>query len=484
MAESDARAIWELYAAALARQPAERSAYLEQACADPQLRARVASLLESHGLDLQRGTIDASSRSTPDASADLAGRQIGTYVILRQLGRGGMGVVYLAHDMRLSRTVALKALDPEYRRSAGLRERLLNEAKMAAALSHPGIATVYALEEINGELYLACEYVPGAPLRALIESGPLPITEVVDIGLQLARALAEAHAKGIVHRDIKPENVVRTPAGVVKVLDFGLARAEYSNAARLTKAGMVVGTPAYLSPEQALGHDADHRTDIFALGLLLYELTSGTNPFAADNVAGTIARIIESDPPPLSSLRPHSVPELDRIIQRCLQKDPAARYLSTEQMISELERVTFAAAPRGDRPRSQRWLVNHHVILSVVYVAMLYPAWFARAWLVSPWNSMFLLGTLTAAAAGASLRLHLWFTASTFPDQFAEQQQSTARWTRLCDLVFAAIQAAAALGFSDRHPEFAMLFAAASVAILIASFVIEPATVKAAFTDR
>jgi hypothetical protein len=153
-------------------------------------------------------------------------------------------------------------------------------------------------------------------------------------------------------------------------------------------------------------------------------------------------------------------------------------------MISELERVTFAAAPRGDRPRSQRWLVNHHVILSVVYVAMLYPAWFARAWLVSPWNSMFLLGTLTAAAAGASLRLHLWFTASTFPDQFAEQQQSTARWTRLCDLVFAAIQAAAALGFSDRHPEFAMLFAAASVAILIASFVIEPATVKAAFTDR
>jgi serine/threonine protein kinase len=498
MADSDARLIWELYAAALRHEPAERASYLDRACSDPHMRARVASLLESHGLDLgqtRSGSAMQLGMPRPAAAApdNRIGQRIGSYVIQRELGRGGMGVVYLAHDMRLSRTVAIKALSPQFSHSADVRERLLNEAKMAAALSHPGIATVYALEEIDGELYLACEYVPGVPLRAIVESGPLAISEVIDIGMQLARALAEAHTKGIVHRDIKPENVIKTPSGVIKVLDFGLARAEYAMQARLTQTGMVVGTPAYLAPEQALGQQTDFRTDLFALGLLLYELASGTNPFAATTIPATIARIVDEDPPPLSTVQPHSVPELDRIIERCLRKDPIARYRSTQEVISDLERLraematggtskSAEAITRPQRPAKSRtqWLVNHHVIMSVSYVVLLYPSWYARGWLASPLNSVFILGLLAAAAAGTSLRLHLWFTATTFPQQLAEQQLSTQRWTRLCDIVFAGLQLAAALGISEMHPEFAMIFVAASVAILVAAFVIEPATVRAA----
>jgi predicted Ser/Thr protein kinase len=493
MADSDARLIWELYAAALRHEPAERGEYLERACPDPALRARVASLLDSHGLEIG---VSETTTQIAGGTIDLTGRQIGNYVIQRELGRGGMGVVYLAQDVRLARTVAIKALNPAYSQSHSVRQRLLNEAKMAAALSHPGIATVYALEEIDGELYLACEYVPGAPLRALVESGPIPIGDVIDIGLQLARALAEAHTKGIVHRDIKPENVIKTPSGVIKVLDFGLARVDTQP--HLTVEGMLVGTPAYLAPEQASGQGIDFRTDIFALGLLLYELASGTNPFAAGTVPATIARIVNEEPPLLSEVQPQSTPELDRIVHRCLQKDPVARYRSTQDIVGDLERLLAdrarekagsdiparAATRRHPHPRSHQWLINHHVIVSVIYIALLYPAWFARGWLASPWNSAFLLGMLAAAAAGSSLRLHLWFTARTFPEQFAEQQASTSRWTRLCDVVFGGLQLAAAVGISGMHPEFAMLFVAAAVAILVGSFVIEPATARVAFSPR
>ena len=500
MADEEARLIWEIYASALKKAPRERADYLERVCGDNRsLRSRLEALLESHSLDF--GEAQTGTYSNPPSGApveeDLTGRQIGSYAIRRKLGRGGMGVVYLAHDTRLSRDVAIKAINREQSHSPEIRERLRNEARIAGGLSHPGIATIYALEEIDGELYLACEYVPGAALRALVESGPLPIAEVIDIGLQLAHALAEAHTKGIVHRDIKPENIIKTPSGVIKVLDFGLARAEYGIQPHITQTGMLVGTPAYLAPEQASGHTADFRTDIFALGLLMYELASGTNPFAAKTLPATIARILGDDPPPLSHVQPESVTDLDRIIERCLRKDPTARYRSTREIVNDLEQLradltthasrgsrSHTLPDRADSTRSRRWLVNHHVIISVLYVVLLYPAWYARGWLATPWNMWFLLSVLAAAAAATSMRLHVWFTAQTFPEELARQQHSTQRWTRVCDVVFAGAQLAAAAVVADGHPEFAMLFVTVSVAILIAAFVIEPATVRAAFRER
>ncbi len=257
--DDDTKLIRQWYAGALQRDPEERDEYLDRVSVDrPDLRPLVDALLEKHSGLFDKGTSspdDTHLELSPPAGTEAEGRKVGNYIIRRELGRGGMGVVYLADDTRLARRVALKAIGAGYSQTPAFRDRLRNEAKVAAGLSHPGIATVYALEEIDGDLYLACEYVPGSALRALVDAGRLPIEQVVDIGVQLARALAEAHTKNIVHRDIKPENAIKTPSGVVKILDFGLARDEQSAQARITQTGTIMGTPAYLfartGPRQA-----------------------------------------------------------------------------------------------------------------------------------------------------------------------------------------------------------------------------------------
>ena len=495
MGDTYSALIRRIYAGALQLDPEERDEYLDRECAiHPGLRTQVQALLDSHAHELD----DRSTRTITSLSAvaapgeEMAGRKIGPYEIQRVLGRGGMGIVFLARDTHLGRDVAIKKINPALSHSPGVQERLVNEARLAAGLSHQGIATVYAFERFDDEWYLIGEYVHGNPLRALVEAGPLPIKDVVDIGLQLANALAVAHTKAIVHRDIKPENAIRTPSGVVKLLDFGLARIEY--APGLTADDVIVGTPAYLAPEQVDGRPADFRTDIFALGLLLYELASGRNPFVAESISVTIARIRGDNPPPLSYVQPDSVPDLDRIIERCLRKDPNARYGSTQELIADLDAVKRQLfSPHGSgweglRPAppsaATKWLINHQVIMSGVYVILLYPVWYARGWLAAPWNMWFLLAVLAAVAAGTSLRLHLVFIALTSPAQLREQQLSTGRWTRVCDVIFASTQAAGALAFGSGHPEFAMLFVCVSVAVLVTTFVIEPATVRTALTGR
>ena len=340
MATEDSKRLRVVYAGALQRDPEERSGYLREVCAgQPELRAKVEALLQAHSQEFAENESVTQSAS----SQKIEGKVIGPYIVERELGRGGMGVVYLADDTRLSRRVALKAVAPEMVRDASQRERLRHEARAAAALSHPGIATVYALEEIGDDLYLAYEYVPGVPLRTLLASGPLPIVQVVAIGAQLARALAAAHTVGVIHRDIKPENVMKTPSGVVKILDFGLARMETAPTLKLTQTGVIIGTPAYMAPEQVLGGNVDFRTDLFAFGLLIYELVSGVNPFAAKTVTGTFARIVEHEPPLLSSVRPQTVPELDRIVSTCLRKDPVERYDSTQDLVADFEELEVEA---------------------------------------------------------------------------------------------------------------------------------------------
>jgi len=492
--------------AALQRDREERSAFLDEACAGRRwLRAEVASLLAAHhsGGDSQQAPAHESATSSPAdrLGGMLDGRAVGAYIIRHEIGRGGMGVVYLADDTRLSRRVALKALSPGLGRDVERRERLRREARAAAAITHPGIATVYALEEIDGELYLACEYVPGQTLRALLEIGPLPSADIVDIAMQLARAIAVAHAHGVVHRDLKPENVIRTPAGVVKVLDFGIARMESLAPTRMTQTGTVLGTPAYMAPEQIRGEEVDFRTDLFSFGVLVYEMASGSNPFEAGTLEATIARILDLEPAALSEVCSSSGPQLDRIVAACLSKPPLERYKSTQLLVADLERLhagmstgrarpakgrrpEMADASRGSPPLPRWWWEFHQGMVSAVYVLMMYAAWRARAWLPPLAGMLFFFSVLACASAATSLRLHLWFTARFYPAQLTMQRASALPWTRSCDTVFAISLLMAALGIGATHLEVATLFVTVSVATAVASFVIEPATARAAFRGK
>jgi serine/threonine protein kinase len=491
-----------VFADALRRDPEERDMFIDQACAGkPWLRAEVAALLDAHvraGDFIEAPPLEAAVRAAgSERGQTIEGRGVGPYIIRQEIGRGGMGVVYLADDTRLARRVALKALRPGLSHELGGRERLRREARAAAGLTHPGIATVYALEEIGDELYLACEYVPGLGLRAILESGPLPIVQVVEIAVQLARALSVAHMHGVVHRDLKPENVIRTPSGIVKVLDFGLARVEGVAETRLTQTGNILGTPAYMAPEQALGRNIDHRTDLFSFGLLLYEMTSGINPFAARTATNTIARIIETQPAPLSEVRLDCPPELERVVAICLRKEPAERYTTTEDVVAELEglqerisanrhRSPSGAVSMEDVRRTPTltprwWWEVHQALISAVYTVMILPAWRVQSWLPQPWGILFLLGVLACAASATSLRLHLWFTARFYPGEIVEQYSKILRLTHWFDGGFAVLLGLAALAIGRAHPEFAMLLVTVSASALIAAFVIEPTTAKVAF---
>ena len=484
----------EIYQEALKRDPEEWVEFLDRACAGrADVRERVEILL---GMRDVLSSDEAASLPTPNpVPPSVEGTTIGPYIIRRELGRGGMGVVYLADDTRLSRAVALKAiaaLGPEF--GSQLHARFMQEARLAGGLSHPSIATVYALEEIDGVLYLATEYVPGEPLRALLKGGPLAVDQVVDIALQLARALSTAHTQGIVHRDIKPENVMRTPSGVIKVLDFGLARlVDGSQSGHLTQTGAIVGTPAYLSPEQAQGLPADFRSDIFALGVLAYELASGKNPFATPVLAATLGKIVNEDPPPLSRLQPSSPPRLDALLIRCLRKDPRERFSSTQELVAELEQLhgdlrgqrsgssTWRTRPAG--PRSRWWWEVHQLAMTALYAGMLYPSWYVQRFLPRTWGTPLLLAVLAVVAAGISLRLHLWWFSRSFPAEVKAQQVVTRPRLLVCDVAIALLLVVCGLAIGPEHPEFSMLFVGVAAATLVAAFVIEPATARVAFGD-
>lgn len=494
---------WEkvqaIFEVALQQAPAERAAFLDDACAgNPAQRSEVASLLEAyaHSDDLlETPLVQAAPHLFLDPGGPLEGRTLGPYLIRHEIGRGGMGVVYLAEDTRLSRRVALKALAPALVEDPARRERLRQEARTAASLSHPGIATVYALEEIDRQLFLACEYVPGQTLRALLESGPFAPEQVVDVALQLARALAAAHAYGVIHRDLKPENVVRTANGTIKILDFGIARSDTFVRSRVTQEGTQLGTPGYMSPEQIRGEEADFKTDLFAFGLLVYEMASGSNPFGAPTSTALIARTLEVDPPPLTSVSSASSAALDRIVKICLQKSPSARYPSTEDLVADLERLRARAVPEvadlkaGAQPptaftSARRWWAFHQGLMALLYVLMLFAAWTVRSWLPRPWGMLFLIAVIGCASAATTVRLHLRFTASVYPDELAEQVARAFPWTRTCDAAFAGLFLLAALGIQDQHPEFALLLVGVGIAIAAASLMVEPTTTKAALKAR
>jgi two-component system LytT family response regulator len=272
------------------------------------------------------------------------GTLIAHYRVVSPLGQGGMGAVYLADDTRLGRRVALKVLPPEFAADPDRMHRFVQEAKLASALTHPNVATIFEIGQ-QGELwFLAMEYVEGRPLAERIREGPLKIPELVQIGMQVADALDDAHSKAIIHRDIKPANLMITPRGHVKVLDFGLAKLQAGPKAAeetqlLTSVGLVVGTVEYMSPEQALGRDVDYRTDIFSLGVVLYEMATGRLPFSGSTPSETMARILQAQPDAIARFN-YEVPEgLERVVRKCLEKDRERRYQSARELLVDLKNL-------------------------------------------------------------------------------------------------------------------------------------------------
>src|ERR1043166_1579953 len=268
----------------------------------------------------------------------MIGTTLSQYKILEKLGEGGMGVVYKAEDTKLDRFVALKFLPPHLNASAQDKARFIQEAKAAAALNHPNVCSIIDIDESNGQMFIVMEFVDGQTLRE--KKGVISFKQAIDIGIQIADGLAAAHEKGIVHRDIKPENIMVRRDGIAQIMDFGLAklRSSGSKISRLTKEGSTVGTAGYMSPEQVQGQEADHRADIFSLGVLLYELFTGQLPFKGVHEPALMYEIVNVDPPPMSAVKPEIDPALDAIVLECLDKDPNERTQSVKQLSIDLKR--------------------------------------------------------------------------------------------------------------------------------------------------
>jgi len=265
----------------------------------------------------------------------MIGQTISHYRILEKLGDGGMGVVYKARDEKLGRHVALKFLPPQVDADQEAKQRFVHEAKAASALDHPNICTIYAVDETeDGQIFIAMPCYEGGSLKEKIKQGVLPVDEAVEIAAQVAQGLVKAHGQGIVHRDIKPANVMLTNDGVAKIVDFGLAK--LTGGTRLTRTGMIIGTPAYMSPEQARNLEVDHRTDLWALGVVLYEMLAARLPFRGENEVAILYAILQEVPEPLQKRQPDIPPNLFRIVEKALMKAPAERYQSASDILVDL----------------------------------------------------------------------------------------------------------------------------------------------------
>jgi TolB-like protein len=339
----------KLLSEALKREPGQREDYLELACVgDAELRQEVRALLEAHdraGSFMEKPAVEATVSSSSPPS--LIGRKLGPFEVFSFLGRGGMGEVYRVRDTRLDRIDALKILPTDVAKDPDRLRRFIREAQAASALNHPNIATIHEIGESDGIHWIGMELVEGQTLAQRIKDRPLKLEEILDIGIQAAEALAEAHSKGIIHRDIKPANMMLTPKGAVKILDFGLAKREQREGPATdtdttethTVPGMVMGTARYMSPEQVLGQPVDHRTDIFSLGVVLYEMAVGQPPFRGDSSSAVLDAIVHQAlawPPQARNVVPE---ELKRIIARALEKSREMRHGTASDLSADLKRL-------------------------------------------------------------------------------------------------------------------------------------------------
>jgi hypothetical protein len=443
-----------LFQGALDQPAASRAAWLRDAAGgDTALLREVESLLHAH--DTAGDFLEQPPQiDLDDLAAGLAvGTQVGPYRILEELGRGGMGIVYLAEDVRLGRRLALKSLPQTVAGDPALRERLRREARAAATILHPGVAVVYALEELpapfggEDQLLLATEYVPGRTLRQEIAVGRLSADRAVEIAIDIVRALAAAHDAGVVHRDLKPENIIVTAGGSIKVVDFGIAYTEEFGQARQTLEGSLLGTPKYMAPEQLAGARGDARADLYAVGVVLREML-GVMP-----------------------------PELLPVVERCLAHDPGARYGSARELLRALER-----ASRGETARTPtRWWWEFHLAATaLVYWLMMIPAWNARGLIGGATGRAFFIAMLAAVIVAANLRFHLVFTSRFYPRELGWLRTRVAPWLQAGDWVFAASLVIGSL-LLDERSALAVLLLSFGIGAAVAFLVIEPATTRAAF---
>lgn len=463
------RAKWtrikELFQQALDQPPDRRGAWLAEAAgADAELFREVAALLAAHDDADDRFLREPPAVAPADVQIFPPGTHLGSYEILDELGRGGGGIVYLAVDRRLGRQVALKLVaagaNPE------LRDRLRREARAAATIAHPSVATIHALEEFDDQLFIVSEYVRGRTLRTVLADGPVPRDRAMTIAREMASALSAAHDAGVVHRDLKPENVLLSDTGAVKIVDFGIARIADDAVTQLTRHGALLGTPAYMAPEQLLGTDVDARADIYAFGIVLLEMLTGRHP-GLTSAAG---------------LGEHEADELSQIARTCTQLDPATRFQTASQVIAALDQL----GRRGEAARSPAlwWWQFHQAAVAAVYGLTLWPAWIARSAMGGTPGRIFFVLILVAVVGSASLRLHLWFTSRSYPDELPWVRRRSRVWTSVADVLFSAGLVGAALLVRTEHSSIDVLLLSIGVGAAVAFVFIEPATTRAAFGKK
>jgi len=474
----------DLFEAAVEHEPADVHRWLDEAVADDSLvRAEVRSLLDHHsraGSFLAQPVAEAVPQLLEEDRAIAPGTELGPYTVVGEIGRGGMGRVYLASDGRLGRRIALKALPPELTRDATHRDRLRREARAAALLTHPGICTVFALEELEGELYIATEFVEGHTLREEIGTTRPSLETILATARDLASALAGAHGKGVTHRDLKPENVMRTADGRIKILDFGLARVAAGPggiAATMTASfpGAIAGTPAYMSPEQIEGRTAGPGADVFAFGVLMYEWISGRHPFLAGSPLATLARVLDSNPDPLTTVA--TVPAwLSNVIDRCLRKSASDRFASASELLHALDHPTIVEQPAV---RSSTWWRTHQVVAIGLYIVAMAHAWQIKEWLRNPISVWVFVVMGIAASVGGIVRGHLVFTDAMNRSHLPGELSRTHRVRLFTDGLLATLLSVDALLLAAQWPLTAVLTLALAAGIMLAAVLMEPATTAA-----
>jgi serine/threonine-protein kinase len=492
MTSEEWQSVRDVFERALDVEPGRLDRWLLEQPLEPAVRAEVASLLAHHsqvGSFLAAPLPEQVPELLDDVQALKPGALVGHYRIVREIGRGAMGRVYLADDVQLGRAVALKALAPHLSGDPAHRERLRREARAAAGLTHPGICAVYALEELDGHLFIASEFIDGRTLREEIAEPERPTTgAIAATARELAEALAGAHAKGITHRDLKPENVMRDRAGRLKVLDFGLARMvepviPAAPGAMATMAGAWVGTPAYMAPEQLNGQSVDARADVFAFGVVVYEYACGAHPFEAPTPIGLVARVLESDARPIADRTRHVPADVASVVDRCLRKSPAERFASAIEVVAALKAGGGGPAWPPTANRTATWWGAHQLIVMAVYVTATTIAWSIKeAFAGPPLLWLFIALGIGSAIAGI-FRAHLLFTLLVNRPRLKAEHLRVRRIMVMVDVLIASALAVDGLLIAAARPLSGVLTIGLGAGIALAAVLIEPATAEAAFPE-